>query len=752
MLAFTLLARGTSGALLPEVQLSTPAPNTITQSLTATGTIQWAAGSLFYLPEGLLVEAVFVSEGEAVQEGDKIAALRREDVEQKLRSLQAELAQKQTEYARLTKPVAADSYDLEKAQQALQAAYQAAENSAAAWAEKEANAGSERDALQRELNERQEKAAQYAREIAEKQAQRELLQQEESPDEEIISRIEAELTQLTAEETQNREALAEAEARLNEANMRMEMEQMKLAGYAADSVKLALQKQRIDSLRTVTPGIPVVVEKDTLFYLYAKRGGHTPQQRAKDVSNVIEALGTRFNLRPDSVYLESTDIVTDLMYGEKVIISFTDQDALWENCTRDQLAASKRHVVVDKLKAMQKEHSLWQLGKRILYFILVLVGQFFLFKFTNWLFRKLKLRIQKLKDTKLKPISIQDYELLDTQKQVNLLVFVANLVRYVVMLLQLLLTVPLLFSIFPQTKSLAYTLFSYIWNPIKVILNGITDYIPNLFTIFVICYAVKYLVRLVRYLANEVQAERLKINGFYPDWAIPTYHIVRFLLYAFMIAMIYPYLPGSKSGVFQGISVFVGLIVSLGSSTVIGNIIAGLVITYMRPFKLGDRIKLNDTTGNIIEKTPLVTRIRTPKNEVVTIPNSFIMSSHTVNYSQSAREYGLIIHSEVSIGYDVPWRKTHQLLIEAALNTPGVIDDPRPFVLETSLQDYYPVYQVNAYIRDANSLSQIYSDLHQNIQDAFNEAGIEIMSPHYIATRDGSETTIPKDDLREKKQ
>ena len=499
-------------------------------------------------------------------------------------------------------------------------------------------------------------------------------------------------------------------ARLNEANLRMEMEQMKLAGYAADSVKLALQKQRIDSLRTVTPGIPVVVEKDTLFYLYAKRGGHTPQQRAKDVSNVIEALGTRFNLRPDSVYLESTDIVTDLMYGEKVIISFTDQDALWENCTRDQLAASKRHVVVDKLKAMQKEHSLWQLGKRILYFILVLVGQFFLFKFTNWLFRKLKLRIQKLKDTKLKPISIQDYELLDTQKQVNLLVFVANLVRYVVMLLQLLLTVPLL------------------------------------------CYAVKYLVRLVRYLANEVQAERLKINGFYPDWAIPTYHIVRFLLYAFMIAMIYPYLPGSKSGVFQGISVFVGLIVSLGSSTVIGNIIAGLVITYMRPFKLGDRIKLNDTTGNIIEKTPLVTRIRTPKNEVVTIPNSFIMSSHTVNYSQSAREYGLIIHSEVSIGYDVPWRKTHQLLIEAALNTPGVIDDPRPFVLETSLQDYYPVYQVNAYIRDANSLSQIYSDLHQNIQDAFNEAGIEIMSPHYIATRDGSETTIPKDDLREKKQ
>lgn len=540
-------------------------------------------------------------------------------------------------------------------------------------------------------------------------------------------------------------------SRLNEANLRMEIEQMKLKYDAADSLKLAKQRLRIDSLRRMTPGIPVIVEGDTLYYLFAKRGGHTPQQRAEMNAAAITELGKRFNLQPDSVYIDSSDIVTDLMYGNKVLSSFTDQDGLWEGCSRDQLAAAKRKVIVDKLKVMKDEHSLWQLGKRILYFILVIVGQFLLFKLTIWLFNKLKARIQRLKDTKLKPISIQDYELLDTQKQVNLLVFLASLLRYAVMLLQLILTVPLLFAIFPQTKDLAYKLFSYIWEPIKSIFLGIVEYIPNLFTIFVIWLAVKYLVRLVRYLASEIQSERLKIGGFYADWAMPTFHIVRFLLYAFMIAMIYPYLPGSKSGVFQGISVFVGLIVSLGSSTVIGNIIAGLVITYMRLFKLGDRIKLNDTTGNVIEKTPLVTRIRTPKNEVVTIPNSFIMSSHTVNFSQSARDYGLIIHSEVSIGYDIPWRKTHQLLIEAALNTPGVVDDPRPFVLETSLQDYYPVYQVNAYIKDANQLAQVYSDLHQNIQDRFNEEGIEIMSPHYIATRDGNETTIPKDDLRGKK-
>jgi len=540
------------------------------------------------------------------------------------------------------------------------------------------------------------------------------------------------------------------EARLSEANMRMEMEQMRLKAFAADSVKLAQQRARIDSLRQFTPGVPVVVEGDTLFYLYTKRGGYTPLQRAEMIDAAIMQLGKRFTLHPDSVYIESSDIVTDLMYGNKVIASFTDQDGLWEGRSREQLATDKRKIVVQKLKELKEEHSLWQLGKRILYFVLVLAGQYLLFWLTGWLFRKLKVRIQKLKDTRLKPISIQNYELLDTQRQGNLLIFLSNLLRYVIMLLQLLITVPLLFAIFPQTKGLAYQIFSYIWNPIKNILVGIVDYIPNLFAILIICFAVKYLVRLVHYLSREVEAGRLKFGGFYPDWAMPTYHIIRFLLYAFMIAMIYPYLPGAKNGVFQGISVFVGLIISLGSSTVIGNVIAGLVITYMRPFKLGDRIQLNDTTGNVIEKTPLVTRIKTPKNEVVTIPNSFIMSSHTVNYSASAREYGLIIHSEVTIGYDAPWRQVHQLLMEAALNTPGVIDDPRPFVLETSLSDWYPVYQINAYIREADKLAQIYSDLHQNIQDRFNEAGVEIMSPHYMAMRDGNESTIPKDDLRPK--
>ncbi len=198
---------------------------------------------------------------------------------------------------------------------------------------------------------------------------------------------------------------------------------------------------------------------------------------------------------------------------------------------------------------------------------------------------------------------------------------------------------------------------------------------------------------------------------------------------------------------FQGISVFVGLIVSLGSSSVITNFIAGFVITYMRPFKTGDFIKVNDTVGNVIERSPFITRVRTIKNEIVTIPNSFITTSNTVNYSSSARQYGLIIHTMLTMGYDVPWRKVHELLIDAALKTKGVLEHPTPFVLETELNDNYMCYQINAYIKDADEMPKIMSDLLQNIQDLFNEAGIELFAPHHFATRSRCEVAPVKVDI-----
>lgn len=542
------------------------------------------------------------------------------------------------------------------------------------------------------------------------------------------------------------------EAKLSEANLRMEFEQFKLNILSNDSIKRHRQWQHIDSLRRTTKGSPVVVDEDTLFNLYTKKGGLSALQRAQKAGELIELIGKRINLDPNRVYIEKTDIFSDIMYDTEVLISVTDADAMWEGVSRDSLVANRKQIVVDKFHLMKEEYGIWRMVKSVAYCILVFFIQFLLYRFTCWGFAKIGKRIQKLKDTKLKPIKIQTYEILNTEKQVALLLVANRIVKYAVVILQLLISLPIIFSIFPGTKGFALQLLDYFLIPIKKIAFGVIDYIPNLISIFVIWYAIRALVRLARYIALEIENGNLKIKNFFPEWAMPTFAIVRILLYTFMIAMIYNYLPGSDSGVFQGISVFIGLIISLGSSTLIANLMAGLVITFMRPFRIGDRIKLNDTMGDIIEKTPLVTRVKTPKNEIVTVPNSFVMSSLTTNYSSSAQEYGLIIHSDVTFGYEVPWQQVHQILIQAALATPHIEAEPRPFVLQTKLDDWYVVYQINAYTRHPEQMNLIYSNLHQNIQDLFNEAGIEIMSPHFMGVRQTDQVFMPEEYLHNKEK
>lgn len=539
------------------------------------------------------------------------------------------------------------------------------------------------------------------------------------------------------------------EMKLNEILLRTELD-LAHSGATTDSLKKVEQRRRIDSLRALTPGVPVIVGSDTLFILYTKKGGLTPHKRAENIQVAILQIGKSYSLKTDSVYVLNSETLSDIMYGDKVILSVTDQDALWQNAPRSELAQQYVPLIAKKIVELKKEHNILQVAKRIGLFLLVLLVQYLLWRGTNYLFRKLRRRIVWLMHNKLKPIRIRDYEFLDTRRQARVLLFLSKILQYATILIQLAISIPILFVIFPQTETLALKLFSYIFDPVKMILVSVIKYIPNLFIIAVIYFCIKYLVKSIQYIANEIQSEKLKITGFYPDWAQPTFNIIRFLLYVFMIAMIYPYLPGSKSGIFQGISIFVGLIVSLGSSSAIANIIAGLVITYMRPFKIGDRIKLEKTEGHVIEKTPFVTRIKTSKNEIITIPNSSVMSSHTINYSQSAKEYGLIIHTSVSFGYEIPWKKVHELLIAAAENTPGVIQYPKPFVLETELHDYYTIYQINAYIKNADKLAQIYSDLHQQIQVKSNEAGVELMSPHYFAHREAESMVMPPEYLSKK--
>ena len=571
-----------------------------------------------------------------------------------------------------------------------------------------------------------------------------------SPEQLLVAQLQQSLEEAKVSEEGLRTSLEEA--KLSEANLRLEFEQFKLSILASDSLKRLRQRMFIDSLRKTTKGSPVMVDGDTLFSLYTKKGGQSALQRAQETSELMELIGKKINLDPNRVYIENTDIFSDIMYDTEVLVSFTDADAMWEGISRDSLVASRKQIVVDKFRQMKRQYGIWRTVKSVLYCLLVLVVQFFLYRLTCWGFLKIEKRLRQLKETTLKPIRFQSYEILDTDQQVALLLLANKVLKWVVVVLQLLISLPIIFGIFPSTKGFALQLLDYFLVPIKKIVFGVIGYIPNLISIFVIWYATKSLVRLARYIAGEIEKGDLKIKNFFPEWAMPTFHIVRILLYTFMIAMVYNYLPGSDSGVFQGISVFIGLIISLGSSTLIANLMAGLVITFMRPFRLGDRIKLNDTVGDIIEKTPLVTRVKTPKNEIVTVPNSFVMSSMTTNYSSSAQEYGLIIHTDVTFGYEVPWQQVHQLMIQSALATPHIEAEPRPFVLQTKLDDWYVVYQINAYTRHPEKMALIYSELHANIQDIFHKAGIEVMSPHFMGVRQNDQMIMPDEFLQKKEE
>jgi small-conductance mechanosensitive channel len=287
--------------------------------------------------------------------------------------------------------------------------------------------------------------------------------------------------------------------------------------------------------------------------------------------------------------------------------------------------------------------------------------------------------------------------------------------------------------LFPATEHIASALFGYIVTPLKGIFIGIVQYIPNLITIIVICFVNRYVLKGLKFFAEKISTGKLVITGFYADWAKPTYNVARFLLYAFTLAIIYPYLPGSDSKVFQGVSVFVGLIFSLGSSTAIGNLVAGFVITYMRPFKIGDRIQIQNSVGFVVEKSPMVVRIKTHKNEYITIPNMTILSSSITNYNTSSDEdeEGLILHSNITFGYNTPWQLVHEVLIEAALATEFVQKTPKPFVHQAAMDDFYCEYEINFFTKEVAKVPHIYSQLYENIQNGFHERGIDMTAPHY---------------------
>ncbi|MDR1363038.1 MAG: mechanosensitive ion channel family protein [Spirochaetaceae bacterium] len=332
-----------------------------------------------------------------------------------------------------------------------------------------------------------------------------------------------------------------------------------------------------------------------------------------------------------------------------------------------------------------------------------------------------------------RPIQFKKIVLMDVDQMLRLSEKIIAILKLIVLLLQLVISIPLIFHQFDATRNLAEKLFSYIATPLKRFVFGLINYIPNLFAIAIILIIASYIMRTIKFFVTQIERKKLVIPGFYPDWAKPTFNILRILIYAFTIAFIYPYLPNSDSDIFKGISVLIGVVFSLSSSSIISNLIAGIVMTYMRPFRIGDRIKINDVTGFVVERGPMSTRVRTHKNEFVSFPNQMILNTSVTNYNSSIADNfdGYIVNTTITMGYNIPWHVVHEILINAALKTKFTEKTPAPFVNQTKLDDFYCWYEINTYTKNVSMLPAIYSDLYKNIQDGFSAANISMYAPHY---------------------
>jgi len=488
---------------------------------------------------------------------------------------------------------------------------------------------------------------------------------------------------------------------------------------------------------------PVIFNGRTLFTLRTAVGSFSPEARAEALQDRLITLSADRLAKIGPLTTVKGASSTDIDAGDVVLLSITDQDAAAEGKPRDVLAASYAQILENALRTSREERSLKQrledLGLSLVltaFFILIL-------RLVQLGFRRLHANFESWRGTRIRGVRLQRLELLTAQRATWILISAARCIEATGLLLLSYFYVSLMLSIFPETRMFAATLFANTQAGLRAAGHALAAFLPNLFTIVLIVIATRYTIKLCRYLFRAVETGMLTISGFYPEWADPSYKIVRLLVLAIAAVVIFPFIPGNDSPALRGVSIFFGVLVSLGSAGTVGNIVAGVLLTYTRAFQIGDRVRIADTLGDVTEKTLLATHIRTIKNEDITVPNSLVLSSHITNYSSCCQDRGLILHTAVTIGYDAPWRQIHQLLISAAAATPDLLSEPAPFVLQTALNDFYVQYQLNAYTREPSRMAVIYSALHQNIQDQFNEAGVEICSPHFSAIRDGNHIAIP---------
>ena len=498
-------------------------------------------------------------------------------------------------------------------------------------------------------------------------------------------------------------------------------------------------------------GFPVMLDGKPLFFIRRGVSSFSAEERANAITRRIERIAQNDSIPIENLTIEQIpdDNSLYLSVDQEVILTVTKQDAKAYRSTPELLAQQALQKIQVAIAQYRQDRKPEQLLKNIIYTVIstfaFLIISFAVIKISGKLFPFIRRLIESLTPG----IKIGNVEIISSSNISFFWLRVLRIIRLLVLFLLLFNYATFVLRLFPWTRVFGESILGYFYQSLELVLSSIGQYLPNAFIIAIIIFITYYLIRLIKPFFTAIERGNLVIPGFYTDWAKPTYNLLLVIIIALAAIVAFPYLPGFDSPAFRGVSVFLGLLLSLGSTSAIANVIGGIILIYTRAFRIGDHIQVGEVIGDLIEKNFLVIRICTPTNKIITIPNSSLLSSNVINFSISSRELNrnLIIQTTITLGYDLPWRKAHTTLIEAALETVHILKEPAPFVLQTSLDNFYISYQLNAYTNQPNLMVIIYSELHQNIQDKCNEAGIEILSPSYTSLRDGNTTTIPENYL-----
>ncbi|BAU10938.1 MscS Mechanosensitive ion channel [Leptolyngbya sp. NIES-3755] len=501
-------------------------------------------------------------------------------------------------------------------------------------------------------------------------------------------------------------------------------------------------------------GYPIVLDQHELFRLkQGIPGVASAEERARIVNDRLIRVAEDESISPQSIRVEEQDSGSVIVAEDTVIFTVRESDRTGDD-SRSATATEKVQMIQSAIVQYRQERSANKLIQGI---GLTVFGTIVLIGFLALLQRsiaRLLLKIDAAQRNNALSLRVQNLQLLGSGATSYLLTNLLGLFRLIVILASLYVYIPFVLSQFPATRSIGRSVLKDTIDRLSQIAATFVEYLPNLVIIALIAVFTHYTIQFVKLVILEL-GRGDAYSWFYPEWIQPTNRLATILLVVIGCIVATPYLPGFNSPAFQGISLFLGALVTLGSSSAVTNAIAGIILIYTRAFRIGDIIGIGETIGEVVEKSLFVTRLVTFKQQVITIPNASVLNSNVINFSAVSRlntashepKRYLVLHTTVTLGYDVSWRKIHEVLIQAAETTIGIVSDPQPFVLQTALNDFNVSYELNAYTDHPELMPVLYSELHQNIQDYCNQADIEILSPTYTSLRDGNHSTIPSDYL-----